>query len=182
MPTTMDDPQLDVYLVRRAKEGYLDAFEELVRRHQTRGYALALRMLGDRHEAQDVLQDAFMDAWRGLGRFEGTSAFGTWFYRIVVNRCLMQQRKRRASPVADVPDRASGSRPDVIVEEKKRDEALHNAIQQLPGDLRAPLVMVTFSGFSYEEAAAVLGTTASTVRGRVARARKALLQNMKGWA
>lgn len=177
----MDDPLVDAYLVRRAREGYLGAYEELVRRHQGRAYAVALRMLDDPHEAQDAVQDSFVDAWRGLPKFAGEAAFSTWLYRIVVNRCLMSRRRRRPEPVESVPDTGGGHRPDEHVETKARDEALHRGIQQLPADLRAALVLVTFSGFSYEEAATILDLSASTVRGRVARARKTLLQHMRGW-
>lgn len=177
----MDDPVVDAYLVRRAQDGYLDAFEELTRRHQGRGYAVAVRMLGDTHEAQDVVQDAFIAAWRGLARFQGDSMFGTWFYRILVNQCLMSRRRRRPDPVASTPELPDNSDPQRIVEDKFRDKALHLAIQELPAEQRAPLVLVTFAGFSYEEAAQILNTSTSTLRGRVARARKALLTRLRGW-
>jgi len=177
----MDDPTHDGYLVQRARDGYLDAFEELVGRHQGRAYALAVRMLEDPHEAQDAVQESFVDAWRGLAKFAGDAAFSTWLYRIVVNRCLMTRRRWRPEPVESVPDVTRSDRLEQQVENRARDEALHRGIQELPADMRAPLVLVTFSGFSYEEAAAILGLNTSTVRGRVARARKALLHHMGGW-
>ncbi len=178
----MDDPMADAYLVRRAQDGYLDAFEELTRRHQGRAFAVALRMSGDPHEAEDVVQDAFIDAWRALSRFHGDSLFGTWLYRIVVNRGLMRQRRGRPDPVATAPELPGGVEPERVVENKIRDEALHRAIQELPMEQRAPLVLVTFADFSYEEAADILNLSASTVRGRIARARKALLMRLGGWA
>lgn len=178
----MDDPLVDSYLVQRARDGYLDAFEVLVRRHQRRAYALAVRMLNDPHDAQDVLQDSFVDAWRGLAKFSGDAAFSTWLYRIVVNRCLMSRRRRRPDPIAETPDSPTDELLEQVVEDKARDDALHRGIQQLPSELRAPLVLVTFSGFSYEEAATILDLNVSTVRGRVARARRALLNQMRGWA
>ncbi len=177
----MDDPVVDAYLVRRAQDGYLDAFEELTRRHQGRGYAVAVRMLGDTHDAQDVVQDAFIAAWRGLAGFQGDSQFGTWFYRILVNQCLMSRRRRKPDPVAFAPEVPGGEDPESVVAAKIRDESLHRAIQELPGNQRAPLVLVTFAELSYEEAAEILGISTSTVRGRVARARKALLTSLRQW-
>src|SRR5688572_10943747 len=112
MAPAMDDAALDDYLVRRARDGYLDAFEELVRHHQGRAYTIAVRMLGDAHEAEDAVQDAFVDAWRGLHRFHGDAAFGTWLYRIVVNRCLATRRRRRPVPVLTLPEQPRGERPD----------------------------------------------------------------------
>ncbi len=177
----MDDPLVDAYLVRRAQDGYLDAFEELTRRHQDRGYAVAVRMLGNTHDAQDVVQDAFIAAWRGLARFQGDSQFGTWFYRILVNQCLMSRRRRRPEPVASAPEVPGGADPEMIVVDRIRDEALRRAIQGLPADQRAPLVLVTFAELSYAETAEILGTSTSTVRGRVARARKGLMTSVRQW-
>jgi RNA polymerase sigma-70 factor (ECF subfamily) len=179
----MIEEQDDAYLVSRAREGYLEAFETLVRRHQGRAYRLAVRLTGDSHEAEDAVQEAFVDAWRGLPQFAGDAAFGTWFYRIVVNRCIGMARRRKPRPIEIVPDTlVADGHPGQAVEQQARDEALRRAIQQLPSELRAPLVMVTFADFTYEEAAAVLHINPSTVRGRIARARKSLLEQMREWA
>lgn len=185
MRPVADDIAGDRRLVRLAREGYLDAFEELLRRHQVRAYTVAVRLLGDRHDAQDVVQEAFVDAWKGLPKFSEDAAFGTWLHRIVVNRALAlaSARRRRPQPVAEVPDWPDARQgPEGVVESRAQGVALHRAIQGLPIDLRTALVLVTFGGFSYGEAAVMLDTTASTVRGRVARARRTLLYQMRGWA
>ncbi|MEJ5943808.1 sigma-70 family RNA polymerase sigma factor [Pseudokineococcus basanitobsidens] len=170
------------YLLARAREGYPQAFEEMVRRHQVRAYTLAVRMVDDRGQAQDVVQEAFVRAWLNLHRFDGRAQFSTWLHRIVVNECLSQLRRRRPVPAAVDVDRPDPHRTDERVEKVARDEALHRSVQQLPADQRAALVLTAFMDCTYEEAAELLGTSASTVRGRTARARRALLQQMREWA
>ncbi|MDN5931369.1 MAG: sigma-70 family RNA polymerase sigma factor, partial [Pseudonocardia sp.] len=86
-------------LVVRAQEGDARAFELVARRHQDALYRLAVRVMGDPAEAEDALQEALLDAWRRIGRFRGESAFSTWMYRIVTNRCLGMLRRRRPVPV-----------------------------------------------------------------------------------
>jgi len=171
----------DDYLVARAQGGFLDAFELLVMRHQDGAYRFALRMLDDPQDAQDATQEAFVDAWRGLAGFTGASSFRTWFYRIVVHRCLQHQRRRRegAHPLpAELP---GGPRPDEVVEARSRTAALRAAIAALPTELRTPLVLHQFEQFSYADVAAMLGVRPATVRGRIYRARQELVAAMRGW-
>ena len=87
----------DARLVALARSGHADAFEQLVRRHQISAYRVALRLLGDPGEAEDAVQDAFLQVWRNLKRFRSSSSFATWLYRIVTNRCLNLLRSRRWS-------------------------------------------------------------------------------------
>lgn len=172
----------DPYLVARAREGYQGAYEELVRRHQARAYTLAVRMVGDRGDAQDVVQNALVKAWAALPGFGGDARFSTWLHRIVVNECLSFLRRRRPVPTAEDVERADVADVERAVEDVARDEALRRGVQALPVEQRAALVLTSFLGHSYDEAAAVLDVPVSTVRGRVARARRALLVAMEGWA
>ena len=89
------DEDVDRWLVGKARVGDVDAYEVLVRRHRVRVYRIALRMLGDPHDAEDVTQDVLIQVWTALANFAGASAFTTWLYRIVVNRCVNQIRRRR---------------------------------------------------------------------------------------
>ncbi|GAB3252311.1 hypothetical protein GCM10027586_18680 [Kineococcus gypseus] len=178
----MDVRAADDYLVARAREGYLPAFEELVRRHQVRAYTLAVRMLGDARDAEDVTQESFLRAWTALPSFQGQSSFPTWLHRIVVNQCLSLQRRHRPVPVPVDTEVAGPARTEEVVEAAARDDALHGAVLALPEDQRAALVLTAFMDCTYEEAADVLQVGVSTVRGRVARARRALLAGMGGWA
>ena len=93
----------DLLLVQRAAGGDVGAFEMLVRRYQLRVVRLCVRMLGDRHAAEDAAQDVFLVAWRSMGRFRGDAKFSTWLYRIATNRCLGELRRRRA-PTLELPE------------------------------------------------------------------------------
>ena len=169
----------DADLVSRAQAGQLDAFEELVRRHRLATYRVALRMLGDESDAEDATQDAFVQAWRNLGGFRADAAFPTWMYRIVTNRCLNMLRARRRTEPLPQDREAPASRPDQIVETASELEALAEAIARLSSEQRAPLVLRTFEGCSYEEIAGVLGVTEGKVKVDVFRARTALRER---WA
>lgn len=172
----------DTRLVALARTGHLGAFEELVRRHRQAAYRVALRMLGDRAEAEDVTQDAFVQAWQGLPRFAGTSRFSTWLYRIVINRCLNVRRSVRPSePLTDAYETPAG-RPERIVEAASELEAVLRAIAGLSPEQRAPFVLRKFEGCSYEEIAEALGVSVAAVRGRLHRARVELLEAMRPWA
>src|SRR3954467_805154 len=97
----------DKELLRRHAEGDPDAFAELVQRHRDRMWAVALRTLGDPEEAADALQDAFLSAYRGVGRFRGESAVTTWLHRIVINACLDRLRRQSIRPAVPMGDDAT---------------------------------------------------------------------------
>lgn len=164
-----------------ARSGDLDAFEALVRRHQTTVYRVAIRMLRSESDAQDAAQEAFVQAWRALARFRSDSSFATWLYRIVTNRCLnMIQQRRSEQPL---PDRliALAGDPASQAETSQRLEALVKAIHDLPGEQRAAIVLREFQGLPYEEIAEVLGISASAVKGRIHRGRLELINDMAAW-
>jgi DNA-directed RNA polymerase specialized sigma24 family protein len=114
------DGAADEWLVRRARGGDVDAYEVLVRRHRRRIFRIALRMLGDRDEAEDVTQDVVIQVWLSLTSFSGASAFTTWLYRIVVNRCLNRVRRMPVTrPVLDDdPPAVAGAEETVIANER----------------------------------------------------------------
>lgn len=170
----------DVHLVRAAQLGDLYAFEELVRRHRTRIYRIALRMLANSPDAEDAAQDAFLQCWLALPRFRAESSFSTWLVRIVTNRCLNVLRSRRAEAFAERNDvRAAG--PREVVETHAELEALKAALVGLTAEQRAPLVLREFEGLSYEEIAHVLEVTVPAVKGRIHRARLELIAAMRQW-
>lgn len=181
-------PASDDYLVQQAQAGYVDAFEELVVRHRDRAYRVALRLLGSPADAEDVAQDSLVQAWQSLPGFRNEASFSSWLYRIVVNKSRDVQRRTVSAPrPVDLQDPSEQQRlPPTqdsaeIVETGRRAQALRHAIAALPFELRAPLVLCEFERCSYAEAAAVLGLSEPTVRGRLARARRALLEQMRGW-
>ncbi|PVZ14216.1 RNA polymerase sigma factor [Actinomycetospora cinnamomea] len=180
-PSPGTDDQADRWLVRRAREGDRSAYEELVRRHRDRIYRIALRMLGNAADADDVAQDVVIQLWTALSGFGGSAAFTTWLYRVVVNRCLNHRRAQR--PHRDLDDTTHPGVPGperrVLAGEELR--AGLAAISSLPDEQRVPLVLVQLEGLSYRQAAAVTKTTEATVRGRLARARATLMSEMKDW-
>jgi RNA polymerase sigma-70 factor (ECF subfamily) len=175
------DDQADRWLVGRVRDRDRSAYEELVRRHRDRIYRIALRMLGNAADADDVAQDVVIQLWTALSGFGGSSAFTTWLYRVVVNRCLNHRRAQH--PYRDLDDAehpgVAGPERRVLAGEELR--AGLAAISALPDEQRVPLVLVQLEGLSYRQAAAVTKTTEATVRGRLARARVTLMSEMKDW-
>lgn len=171
----------DAELLARHVAGDPDAFGVLVQRHRDRLWAVALRTLGDREEAADALQDAFISAFRRAGSFRGDAAFTTWMHRIVVNACLDRIRRRKARPTEPLPedeDRMEelGERldedPATAVEERS---TVLRALRTLPEPQRNALVLVDMEGYPVEEAARILGCAVGTIKSRCARGRAKLL-------
>lgn len=170
----------DRILLQAAQDGDLDAFEALVRRHQAAVYRVAFRMLRSEVDAQDATQDTFVRAWRGLARFRRESAVSTWLYRIVTRRCLDVIAARR--PTEDLQiELDAGVDPADTAEQRERLRAVTRAIAGLPGEQRAALVLREFEGLSYDQVADVLNTSVPAVKGRIHRARLAVLEQTTAW-
>lgn len=179
----MDGSRLDdSYLIKQARIGSTEAFEVLVRRYRDRIFRVALRMVGDAHSAEDVAQDALVSAWRGLASFRGEAEFSTWLHRIVLNSALSHiNRSRLHGELTGDEAVEPEKQPERIVEAGHQEEALRAAVGALPFDQRAPLVLYQFEGYSYEQTADILQVSEATVRGRIYRARRALVESMKDW-
>jgi RNA polymerase sigma-70 factor (ECF subfamily) len=183
----VDDDVGDAYLARRAQEGYLDAYELLVDRHVDRVYRVALRLLNNHHDAEDVTQESFIRAWQSLPRYRHDATFSTWLYRIVTNRAISHVQRRGRQP--EVPlDRLSESapvqdleRPESQVVAKATEAALREAIAALPLEQRVTLVLAQFEGLSYIEIANVRGTSVPAVRSQLLRARRTLGRQLTEW-
>jgi RNA polymerase sigma-70 factor (ECF subfamily) len=179
-PGELDDATLAV----RAREGDIGAFEELVLRYQEPIYRLGLRMLGGAAEAEDVTQDTFLAAWRGLPGLRQQGAFAGWLYRLAVNRCLNLLRARRPAAELD-PDTLRATRadeqPEAAAEAGAEAAALAQALQLLTPEQRACWVLRELHGCSYEEIAGITGVTTGAVRGRIARSRALLAEVMRPW-
>ncbi|MFF4426821.1 RNA polymerase sigma factor [Streptomyces sp. NPDC001549] len=174
----------DSVLAVRACEDDDDAFAILVRRHSSHLLALAQHLLGNRADAEDAVQEAFLSAWRQLPEFRHGASFGTWMYRIVTNRCLNVLRRPRAVPldtVAEPTAADSGSSPPRVAETDAATAALVEALVELRPELRACWVLRELHGLHYDEIAHVLGASEQTVRGRLSRARRALMEAMRPW-
>jgi RNA polymerase sigma-70 factor (ECF subfamily) len=168
-------------LLVRAQEGDVRAFEVLARRHQAALYRVALRVMGDVGEAEDALQEALLDAWRRIDRFRGESAFSTWMYRVVTNRCLGMLRRRRPVPVEHVAESAAPDSPARSAEVDAGLTALGRELRALRPELRVCWVLRELEGLGYAEITQITGASEDAVRGRIHRARVQLAEVMRPW-
>ena len=173
----------DGYLVARAQEGYLDAYEMLVQRHSAMAYRVALRLCGNHHDAQDIAQEALMAAWENLDRFRGGSSFSTWLYQIVTRRALNKVTRGRGSDLVDLLEEAADptAGPAVQAERHLACGAVTDALAALPFAQRTVVVLHHFEGLSYAEVAAVTRSTVPAVRSHLYRARRTLGMKLQEW-
>jgi RNA polymerase sigma factor (sigma-70 family) len=171
----------DRELMRLHVAGDPGAFEELVRRHRDRLWAVALRTMGEPEEAADALQDALLSAFRRADSFRGEAAVTTWLHRVVVNACLDRHRRRsvrKTEPLPSQEDRMAelGIEPEADPAEvlDARSTVLE-ALQQLNPEQRAAIVLVDMEGYSVLEAASILECAEGTVKSRCARGRARLV-------
>ncbi|HUG75706.1 MAG TPA: sigma-70 family RNA polymerase sigma factor, partial [Acidimicrobiia bacterium] len=164
---------VDRLVVARARRGDHRAFAQIVDHYDHRLRGLTYRLLGDRDRMDDVLQEAYVKAFRSLPRFKGESALGTWLYRIVYNACIDDLRSQKATVPLDERIDTVDNRPDPAdVASGRRDLAA--ALDTLPPDQRAAVLLVDAYGLDYAEAAAALGVASGTIGSRLTRARAAL--------
>jgi RNA polymerase sigma-70 factor (ECF subfamily) len=178
--------EADQQLVERVQKGDKRAFDVLVLKYQHRIYSLVTRFIRDPDEVQDVVQEAFIKAYRALPGFRGESAFFTWLYRIAINTAknyLVSRSRRPPGADVDVEDaeylESGGALRDLagpenqLMTEQLR-AVIDKAIRALPEDLRTALTLREFEGLSYEEIAEVMRCPVGTVRSRIFRAREAV--------
>jgi RNA polymerase sigma-70 factor (ECF subfamily) len=169
-------------LIQAAQRGDLNAFNELVLFYQRQVYNLAYRIMGDEDSAADAAQEAFISAYRGIGRYRGGS-FKAWLMRIVTNACYDELRRRKRRPTSSldalyVTDAAPG---EVLMSESEGPEAyarrqdlnrtLHTGLQTLPEEQRTTLVLSDVQGYDYQEISQITGVSLGTVKSRLSRAR-----------
>ena len=165
-------------LVARARAGDVDAFEQLAGTHADHLFALLLRLLGNRAEAEDVAQEVMLRAWRGIGRFHGQSLFFTWLYRIAVNEASRSLEKTSRRPACIPIDADAGQvpaaardQPSRRLEQAELREALSQALADLAPDLRAAIVLRDVEGLSTQEAAQIAGIGQAAFKSRLHQAR-----------
>ena len=169
-------------LARLAAAGDENAFAQLVALHEKRVYALALRMTGNREDAEDVAQEAFLAAWKGLPAFRGEAGFATWLYRLTSNTAIDHLRRNKHQRAeASLDDGTLGleaADPAPTPQEQAESESLREAVRWGLGELspehREALTLREYRELSYEEIAGKLGVDLGTVKSRISRARTAL--------
>jgi RNA polymerase sigma-70 factor, ECF subfamily len=170
----------DAELLRAHVGGDPEAFATLVRRHQDRLWAIALRVMRNPEDAADALQDAYIAAFRRAGSYRGDAAVTTWLHRVVVNACLDRLRSLKVRAVDALPDdldrvpRLGAPPPADPMEQADQRDQVMAALDRLNPDQRAALVLVDMQGYSVEEAATILGCAPGTVKSRCARGRAKL--------
>lgn len=169
--------------MRAAQEGDGAALDALLRRHHDRLHAVCRRLCRNEADAADATQEALIAIARGIRRFDGRSAFSTWAYRVTTNACLDELRRRKRRPttgwdddVASLPDHAPT--PAVGIEALPNRLAIDDALQHLPEEFRAPVVLRDLCDLDYAEIAEVLAVPPGTVRSRIARGRAQLAQRL----
>ena len=178
-----DDP-----LVKRAREGDRAAFEELVRRHADRIYAVVMRFGAPRGEAEEIVQETFVRAWRAIGRFKGESQFFTWLYRIAINEAKRHMSRRGAQLERVASDEMAleaigdpAPSPQQRAEHQDLRAALERAVRALPMKHRIPLVLRDIEGLPTDQAAAVMQLSEAAFKSRLHRARLAVRDAMEDY-
>jgi RNA polymerase sigma-70 factor (ECF subfamily) len=172
--------ETDEQLVRKSQEDDERAFGELVSRYESKVYSLALKMLRNPEDAEDVLQDTFLRAYRGIKSFKGNSTFSTWIYRITANSALMRLRKRQLPTVSiddadereapiNIADWAPGPVEQMLNQETQA--AMTEAIDALPPEFRQVFVLRDIEELSNAEVAEILDLSVAAVKSRLHRAR-----------
>jgi RNA polymerase sigma-70 factor (ECF subfamily) len=175
-----DRAETDAVLIERYLQGDVAAFDELMRAHEDRVFAVCLRMLRDREAALDATQETFIAVFRKADRFAGRSAFSTWLYRVAVNTCYDQARRRRrhaAVPLPDSNDPIDVSAGDGFTSAELRSE-IEAALAALPDEFRAAVVLADVEGLSLQAVADILEVPVGTVKSRVFRGRRLLAESL----
>lgn len=192
MSSINNDKDEDFALVQRVQAGDKKAFNLLVSKYHRRVGRLLARMLKNQEDIEEVVQDSFIKAYRAIASFRGDSAFYTWIYRIAINAAknlLVQQGRRPSTPNELLEGEnetfehqhalSTIDTPESLIQTKQIGVAVNEAIEALPEDLRAAILMREIEGLSYEEIAQSMGCPVGTVRSRIFRAREAVAAHIK---
>ncbi|MCG6901020.1 MAG: RNA polymerase sigma factor RpoE [Gammaproteobacteria bacterium] len=187
----MGERGIDQALVERVQKGDKQAFDVLVLKYQNKIIQLVNRYVHDHEEARDVAQEAFIKAYKAIGRFRGESAFYTWLYRIAINTAknhLVAGGRRPPNNDIDAQDAeqydsAMGLKeyatPERMLLKDEIEALIAKAIEELPDDLRTAIILRELEGLSYEEIAQTMDCPIGTVRSRIFRARDAIDARLK---
>jgi len=179
-------------LLARARNGDISAFESLIEGYQKKVFNIALRMIGDYEDANDLAQEVFIRIYKSIKGFKEQSSFSTWVYRITTNVCLDELRKRKNKNVVSLDDDIKFDdsemkrqvedvkpTPEAVVERDETRRIVSDAISKLSSEHRTAIILRDIQGFSYEEISRIINCPEGTVKSRINRARKALKEILK---
>jgi RNA polymerase sigma-70 factor (ECF subfamily) len=178
----------ELILVKRSISGDVDAFEELIKDYKKMAYNIALRVLRNKEDAEDISQEALIKVFKNISSFNMKSSFKVWLYRIVMNSCFDFKRKKNivtysidkplendeSEIMQEVPDNTYN--PDIVIQNELESQMLYESIDSLDDDFRAVIVLRDIQGLSYRDIASVLSCNEGTVKSRLNRARSKLKQ------
>ncbi len=179
----------DDILVQQSKSGNIDAFDELIKRYESKIYTVAYKFTGNHADANDLAQETFIRVYQSLPSFRGDSSFATWIYRIASNVCRdelrRQQRRKKISldemmsqPGGNLSLADDGVSPEVSLEKSELQRAVQRCLNTLSDEQRLILIMREIQELSYDEIAAALDCSLGTVKSRLNRSRQALKQKV----
>jgi len=190
--TTEKVTQDEARLIRLGLEGNQNALDSLFARHSGALYQSALKLLGNREDAEDALQEGMLAAFKNLRRFEGRSKFSSWLTRIVINAALMRLRRQRGRQAVSIDEplgeaeltlaewlQDSAPGPEELYAREELGEMLKQRVEELPRDMRTAVVLRDVEGLSTEEAAETLGVPENTLKSRLHRARLLLAERIR---
>jgi RNA polymerase sigma-70 factor, ECF subfamily len=185
------DTGQELALVNAAREGDMQAFEQLIQKYDRNVFRIAQHITQNREDAEDVVQDAFLKAYQNLNKFQGNSKFYTWLVRIAVNEALMRLRKRKTDKTVSMDEDVEtedGSMPREVADwspnpeqlfgQSELGDILGKTIQGLPASFRTVFVLRDVEGLSTEETAEMLGLSVPAVKSRLLRARLQLRERL----
>lgn len=178
----------ETQLIKLAKRGDISAFEELISTHEKMVFNYCYRMCGNLHDAEDLAQEIFLKAYRGLGRFQGNSQFSTWIYKIAYNTCIDAHRKKKPihenmlypdddQEYREIVSDAGMPEDELLLKEKK--EMVQTCIDVLRPEYRSVIVLRDIQDHSYKEIAKILEIPLGTVKSYISRGRLALRECLK---
>jgi RNA polymerase sigma-70 factor (ECF subfamily) len=174
-----EDRQSDETLLRRVQSGERDAFAILVDRYQRRAFAVALRMLGRRQDAEDAVQQAFLRLYEARATYNSRWRLSTWFYRILINACVDELRRRRPQVPLEEWDDSADDSAHQEVEIMERGRLLQAALATVPVEARIVVTLHYGDGLGYREIGAIRGISVNTVKTHLRRGRLALRKALR---